>query len=469
MTAGGTPGLEQRLSPPPNDPFFPQPDPGLPRVCFNAGASPSGRYLAAWQGSAVGGSSFAHQINADGTLFEFAKGVAEPGALYPSLAASTISTHPDRAFIAWIHHSADELNGTFTTGVSVPAGATLLSYYHPIHWPGLPGGPNSGGSGTAMAYNSNHREFLVAWPYDVGVVHNLAVRLLQSTYDVSQTDYLLPGMGPAALAVFRPSTRFWFWRNLAGTQSGNTSNPYGLSTDIPVRGCVLWGVGYDNVTVFRPSNGYWYTSNSNDGFNNSATPFGTNGDLPVVGDFDGNGAGEYAVFRPSNQTWYINNTWSDNALWRAVRFGAPTDIPAPADYDGDGNSDIAVYRPSSGYWYVTLDLSGTVHRQTQFGAPGDIPVPGDYDGDGKADFAVFRPSNGTWYIRKTSGGDASRQFGATGDVPVPADYDGDGITDIAVFRPSNGTWYFVFSSTGSQVSVAFGTAGDIPLSRFPAP
>ncbi len=468
LTAGGTPGVERRLSPLPNDPAHPQPDPGLPRVTFNAGAPAGGRYLAVWQASATTGSVWSHQINADGTLFEFNKGASEPNALYPSAAASTVVGHPDRALIPFVRHSADELNGAFATGVSVPAGSTVLSYYHPVQWPGLPGGANSSGSGTGVAYNPNHLEYLMAWAYDVGGgKHNIAVRVIQSSYDTAQADYLTPGRGPSSLAVFRPSSRMWYWRSLDGIQTGRTSNPYGLSTDVPLRGCYLWGGGYANVTVFRPSTGTWYGSNNNDGFNNSSVPFGTSGDIPVIGDFDGNGAGEYAVFRPSSGRWFIDNTWSPNAVWKSVAFGSAGDTPVPADYDGDGNTDVAVFRPSAGHWYVTLDLSGNVHFETAFGAPGDIPVPADYDGDGKADVAVYRPSNGTWYVSRSTGGQISVQFGTSGDIPVPSDYDGDGVADMAVFRPSSGTWYFALS-TGSRIAVQFGAPGDIPLTRFPS-
>ncbi|BDX07294.1 FG-GAP-like repeat-containing protein [Planctobacterium marinum] len=219
---------------------------------------------------------------------------------------------------------------------------------------------------------------------------------------------------------------------------------------------------------------------TNDGTYTSVI-FGRNtGDLPVVGDFDGDGVTDVAVRRASNQTWYIKNSSGQDLLTNnpdgisRFKFGnQSSDIPVPADYDGDGITDVAVRRPSTQYWYIQ-NSSGidslTSHddgiTRLRFGArEEDIPVPADYDGDGKADIAVRRPSNHTWYIKNSSDtnynssrGDGIQRvsFGKRSeDIPVPADYDGDGKADIAVRRPSNQMWY-IKNSSGSDYNSSRG-------------
>lgn len=185
------------------------------------------------------------------------------------------------------------------------------------------------------------------------------------------------------------------------------------------------------------------------------------GDVPALGDYDGDGKTDYAVYRKSDGTWYIRR--SSDSTMLAIKFGAATDIPVPADYDGGGKTDIAVFRPSEGNWYIWLTETQSFSA-LHFGDTGDKPVPQDYDGDGKTDIAVYRPSNGYWYSLKSSNQSfVAIQWGMATDKPVPADYDGDGSSDIAVWRPSNGYWYIMRSANNEFWSIQWGLEGDVPV------
>ncbi len=228
-----------------------------------------------------------------------------------------------------------------------------------------------------------------------------------------------------------------------------------------------------------------------------SVPLGLPTDIPVVGDFDGDGVNDPTVFRPESTSipgaseWIIQG--SRIGLQTIMFGGAGLDLPAPADYTGDGITDIAVFRPESdlvpgaAQWFI-LPSEGGPAFDVLFGAANgfDVPAPADFDGDGRADIAVFRPDSdlipgaSQWFILpsgpnpnyETTFDGFSVLFGQAGvDLPVPLDYDGDGVAEIAAYRPTTSQWFFIPSASNPSgfddsidggFAITFGAPGDVP-------
>jgi hypothetical protein len=327
------------------------------------------------------------------------------------------------------------------------------------------------------------------------------------------------GDGIADPAIFRPADRGtgdpakWSYINSAGTVSqlqGIDPDVTTLPGDQPVPADYFHD-GHADVAVYRPLNGGWYIRRNiaADQSLTSITNFLPDGvagagDIPLPGDYDGDGRADLAIFRPSNGTWYVRLSNSSNAVvslspadapWGSFR---PGDVPVPGIYDGHDKTEFALFRPtgsgttSGGTWYVVNSWSvlassvkvsaSTANTVWTASVPvhalpvpsaGDIPVPADYDGDGVADMAFFRPAEpncvgGVWYIRYSGNPSSMTRLTWTnptqwvpGDRPIQGRYQAASGVEPALFRPSNGHWYF---QDGRDIQVRSDPkVGDLPL------
>ncbi len=79
----------------------------------------------------------------------------------------------------------------------------------------------------------------------------------------------------------------------------------------------------------------------------AAVEYGTAGDSPVVGDFDGNGFEEIGVFRAGQWIVDVDRNREMDANDKVFELGADGDKPVVGDWNDDGTDDPGVYRPGA--------------------------------------------------------------------------------------------------------------------------
>lgn len=183
-------------------------------------------------------------------------------------------------------------------------------------------------------------------------------------------DYL--GVGQDQIAVYRDGE--WY---VLDEDDGAYVFAWGVPGDIPVPGD-FDGDQILDLAIWRPTTGEWWVAETSSGGVN-VQQWGLDGDIPLVGDWSGDGMTDFGVYRPNGSLWAVlENSDHDedgivDGLNEIVQWGLAGDLPVVGDFNGDGHADLTVYRPETGMWFH--NFRNKKQAAVQYGLPGDR-VPG---------------------------------------------------------------------------------------------
>jgi hypothetical protein len=233
--------------------------------------------------------------------------------------------------------------------------------------------------------------------------------------------------------------------------------------------------GGNPIVAARPGvvspDGGWRLRNSLDaGASSASFTYGLPGDVPLMADFSGSGLLTAAVVRGARHDiegdesleWFIRQVPGTGLPDLVIGFGRLGDIPVVGDWNGDGVATIGVVRGNR--WLLrNSNSAGRADIEFVFGADGDVPVVGDWTGDGVDSPGMVRGPR--WMLRNSAtGGNPEIDITFDGDgVPVTGDWTGDGRHRPGWFAA--GTWSLRNNWTdgGADTTFDFGSSGDTPV------
>jgi hypothetical protein len=162
----------------------------------------------------------------------------------------------------------------------------------------------------------------------------------------------------------------WFIAAAAGIQAANPPQP-------------------DKIGIFRPSRSLWAWDNGDliyrsppDVLNTFPTQNNA-ANIPVWGDWTGSGTVKMGVFNPNTAQWFLDTNGNgvlDNGDAQFI-LGTPNagDIPQVGDWNGDGRAKVGIFQ--SGFWALDYNgsFNGTVGQSGYFGQAGNTPIVGRWD------------------------------------------------------------------------------------------
>jgi hypothetical protein len=216
-------------------------------------------------------------------------------------------------------------------------------------------------------------------PYRIFLTHDI----LKTSYNVSITGY--PQSSAGAIIDFSvlgdittPNNPTFLNFTISNIQSGhlrlrvNDGATNQLDSNLTITNLT------STVGIYR--NGVFYLRNSNTG-GNADTTFGYGnvaGDIPVVGDWNGNLNDTIGIYR--NGVFYLRNSNTNGIADTTFVYGnLAGDTPVAGDWNADGIDTIGVYR-SSVFYLRNSNTNGIADLAFTYGQAGDVPVIGDWTG-----------------------------------------------------------------------------------------
>lgn len=294
-----------------------------------------------------------------------------------------------------------------------------------------------------------------------------------------------------------PVVRERYWVTFAPGEMRTCANCHGLNhndvvkneptpTNPPqaLRDLVRWyrdvtgnGLVGDTIGVFDRSTGSAQLRNSNKS-GPADVAFTVQGwtatQIPLVGDWNGDGIDTFGSYDPSTGTFRLRNKNQDQADDVVFTFGPPGNyVPIVGDWDGNSTDNIGLYEPATAKFYLRFSNdAGPADAVFVFGPGGDaVPVAGDFDGDRRGSVGVYLPSTGEWLLRNTlDAGPPHAIFVFTNkdpdSLPIMGDWDNTGVDTPGLYQPSTGTFLLRMTNgkAGKTVKFQFGPApGQTPL------
>ena len=262
---------------------------------------------------------------------------------------------------------------------------------------------NTGNSfGAHLHFEERSSGGSVRWPWFDGSAFSFgSTQASRNCVDVPLAGNFLRD-GKAEVAVFRrgdalevpdPAARPGHRRSSAS--AGRPTSPWsatGTATATPTSACGPRGPGPSRC---RPPAGV------------TSVVLGKPRDLPLAGDWDGDGRWEVGVRRAKSGRFVLR---AADGTTRAVDLGDVSDVPVTGDWDGDGVTDLGVYDQAAAVFTLRLvDRDGlTWTAEVPFGTRDDLPVTGDWDANGRTDLGTWNPATAVFSQRRAPAPTAAR-------------------------------------------------------------